>query len=75
MPGSMRRISETQENPPSRRNATDRRQSNASDTSLPDTSHVRQASNHATNIATYVMRNSSYYLNTDEVLQSAQLFK
>ena len=74
MPGSMIRISETQENPPPRRDATDRRHSNAADTSLPDTSHVRQASNHATHITTCVMRNCSYFLNTDEVLQSAQLF-
>ncbi|XP_023709494.1 uncharacterized protein LOC111865553 isoform X3 [Cryptotermes secundus] len=44
MPGSMRRFSGTMENPPLRRDATDRRHSNASDTSLPDTSHIRQVS-------------------------------
>jgi len=55
MPGSMRRFSETQENPPPRRDATDRRHSNASVMSLPDTSYERQASKHATNITTYVI--------------------
>jgi hypothetical protein len=42
--------------------------------SLPDTSHERQASKHATNTTTYVMRNDSYFLNTDEVFQSTQPF-
>jgi len=44
MPGSMRRFSETQENPPPRRDATDRLHSTASDASLPDTSLARQLS-------------------------------
>ncbi|XP_069698666.1 uncharacterized protein smash isoform X2 [Periplaneta americana] len=44
MPGSMRRFSGTLEHPTPRRDAMDRRHSNASDTSLPDTGHVRQLS-------------------------------